>query len=140
MNQLQHFLAAFREALEEIERDLICAADGEKVGGNPVRHARCEGEAIGVRLTLNALDGLLAKPAPAAERHPMTKEYLSEAARAVEAKLPDNHGFLLLVAPYGEGEGRLVYVSTMRRPDALNLLKEFLLKAGAAEDWMKHIK
>jgi hypothetical protein len=33
-----------------------------------------------------------------------------------------------------------VYVSTMERAGALNLLKEFLLKAGAAEDWMQHIK
>lgn len=71
----------------------------------------------------------------------MDKEYLKEAARAVESKLPDNHGFILLVAPFGEGENnRLAYISTMRREDALNLLKEWMLKAGSAEDWMKHIK
>ena len=69
------------------------------------------------------------------------REYLKEAARAVEAKLPDNHAFLLLVAPFGEGENnRLTYISFMRREDAINVLKEFLLKCGAAEDWMKHIK
>ena len=69
------------------------------------------------------------------------REYLKEAARAVEAKLPDNHGFLLLVAPFGEGtDNRLTYISSMRREDAINVLKEFLLKCGAAEDWMKHIK
>ena len=70
----------------------------------------------------------------------MDREYLKEAAKAVEAKLPDNHGFLLLVAPFGQGEGnRLTYISSMRREDAINVLKEFLLKCGAAEDWMKHI-
>lgn len=69
------------------------------------------------------------------------KEYLKEAARAIQAKLPDNHGFLLLVAPYGEGDNhRLTYISSMERTCAIALLKEWLLKAGAAEDWMKHIK
>lgn len=71
----------------------------------------------------------------------MDKEYLKEAARAVEAKLPDNHGFILLVAPFGDGpDNRLTYIASMRREDAINVLKEFLLKAGAAEEWMKHIK
>jgi hypothetical protein len=70
----------------------------------------------------------------------MDKEYLRNAAKAVEAMLPDNHGFILMVAPYGSDKGRLNYCSTMKREDALNVLKEFLLKCGAAEDWMKHIK
>lgn len=71
----------------------------------------------------------------------MDKEYLKEAARAVNAKLPDNHGFILIVAPFGEGENnRLTYISSMQRESAIALLKEWLLKAGAAEDWMKHIK
>lgn len=70
----------------------------------------------------------------------MDKEYLKEAAKVIEAKLPDNHGFLLLVAPFGEGDDkRLVYISSMERASAIALLKEWLLKAGAAEDWMKHI-
>lgn len=71
----------------------------------------------------------------------MDKEYLKEAARAVEAKLPDNHGFILLVAPFGSGpNNRLAYIASMQREDAINVMKEFLLKAGAAEDWMRHIK
>jgi hypothetical protein len=71
----------------------------------------------------------------------MDKEYLKEAARAVEAKLPDNHGFILLVAPFGEGDGnRLAYISSMRREDAVNALKEWLIKASGEEDWMKHIQ
>lgn len=71
----------------------------------------------------------------------MDKTYLKLAAQAAEAKLPDNHGFILLVAPYGEGDNnRLSYISSMRRDDAINVLKEFLIKCGAAEDWMQHIK
>lgn len=69
------------------------------------------------------------------------KEYLKEAARAIEAKLSDNHGFILLVGPYGDDPGnRLTYISSMRREDAINVMKEWLIKAGAEEDWMKHIK
>lgn len=69
------------------------------------------------------------------------KEYLKEAARAIEARLPDNHGFILLVTPFGDSpDNRLTYVASIQREDAINVLKEFLIKAGAAEDWMKHIK
>jgi len=70
----------------------------------------------------------------------MDKEYLKLAAEAVNAKLPDNHGFILLVAPFGEAENsKLVYISTMRREDAINVLKEWLIKASGEEEWMKHI-
>jgi len=72
----------------------------------------------------------------------MDKEYLKEAAKAVEARLPDNHGFILMVAPFNaEGDNnRLVYISSMRREDAINVLKEWLIKASGPEEWMKHIK
>ena len=71
----------------------------------------------------------------------MDREYLKEAARAVQAKLPDNYGFILLAFPFhGEGDNRLVYISNAQRTDALNAMKEWLLKCGAAEDWMRHIK
>lgn len=70
----------------------------------------------------------------------MNQQYLNEAAKTIEAKLPDNHGFILLVAPYSEHpDKRLVYISSMRRTDAINALKEWLIKAGATEDWMQHI-
>lgn len=70
----------------------------------------------------------------------MDKDYLIQAARALESKLPDNHAFILIVAPIGAQDGRLAYVASMQREDAINVLKEFLLKAGAEEDWMRHIK
>jgi hypothetical protein len=73
--------------------------------------------------------------------HPMSKDFLKLMAQELEAKLPDQWGFLLLAAPYGEGgHNRCVYTSTMQREDALRLMKEFIIKCGAGEDWMKHIK
>lgn len=71
----------------------------------------------------------------------MDREYLKDAARVVQSKLPDNTGFILLAFPFnGEGDNRLVYISNAQRTDALNAMKEWLLKCGAAEDWMRHIK
>lgn len=70
----------------------------------------------------------------------MDKQYLVEMAKAVESKLPDNHGFIILAAPFVEGNNRLTYISSMNREDAVKLLCEFLFKCGAEEDWMKHIK
>lgn len=69
-------------------------------------------------------------------------DYLREAARAVNAKIPDNHGFILLVSEYGEPreESRLRYISSMTRESAINALKEWLIKASGPEEWMKHIK
>jgi hypothetical protein len=77
--------------------------------------------------------------------HQMDKEYLRLMAEQVKAKLPDNHGFLLLTAPFGDlpagaPENRTTYCSNMKREDAIKLLKEFLFRIGEAEDWMKHIK
>ena len=46
---------------------------------------------------------------------------------------------VVVVAPFGDGEHRLTYISDLQRQDAINLLKEFLIKAGAEEDWMKHL-
>jgi hypothetical protein len=71
----------------------------------------------------------------------MDREFLRDTARAIEAKLPDNYGFILLAAPFnGEGDNRLIYTANIQRGDAIAMLKEWLLKCGASEDWMKHIK
>lgn len=67
------------------------------------------------------------------------KQYLQKAAEEIQKVLPDGHVFLLLTANIGP-DGHLSYVSSMRREDAINVTKEFLLKAGTAENWMKHIK
>ena len=70
----------------------------------------------------------------------MDKDYLREMAKVLESKLPDNHGFLVLTFPFGDNPGRLVYTANCNRADAINVLKEFLIRCGAEEDWMKHIK
>lgn len=71
----------------------------------------------------------------------MDRQFLRDAAEAVKAKLPDNYSFIILATPFeGQGDGRLVYISNLERDGAINALKEWLLKCGAAEDWMKHIK
>lgn len=69
----------------------------------------------------------------------MDKEYLQIAAKAVADKLPDHHGFILMAVPLEGGDGRLKYISNLKREDAINLLKEWLIKCGHAEDWMKHL-
>ena len=68
------------------------------------------------------------------------KEYLREMCKILAAKLPDNHGFILLAFPFGEDPGnRMIYASNADRKDVVNALKEWLIKAGAGEDWMKNL-
>lgn len=70
----------------------------------------------------------------------MNKEYLNEAARAIDAKLPDHHGFILLAVPFEGGDGRLKYISSLKREDAIKVLKEWFFHIGQQENWMQHIK
>lgn len=67
------------------------------------------------------------------------KDYLRLAAKAVESKLPDQHGFILLTMPFGPNS-RLSYTANIDRSYAINVLKEFLFQVGQEENWMKHIK
>jgi hypothetical protein len=70
---------------------------------------------------------------------PGDKEYLQLACEALSAKLPDNHGFILLVAPTGTTEpGKLRYASNLGREDALHLLRQFHAHVGDGTNWMKH--
>lgn len=72
--------------------------------------------------------------------HPIDRQFVREMAEAVAAKLPDGYAFIVLAAPFQNGgDNRLVYTSNARREDAINVLKEFLLRCGAQEDWMRHI-
>ena len=73
--------------------------------------------------------------------HTLDRQFLRDTADVVKARLPDNYGFIILAAPFNrEGDSRLVYTSNIQREAAIAMLKEWLLKCGAAEDWMKHIK
>jgi len=69
------------------------------------------------------------------------REFLQLAAATLEAKLPDNWKFILLAAPVGNApDRRLVYTSSMKREDAIPVLKEWFLHIGHAENWMQHTK
>jgi hypothetical protein len=74
--------------------------------------------------------------------HPLDREYLKDLSRTIANRLPDNHSFILLATQNGEGgnDARIYYTSNMTRESAVNCLKEFLIKCGAEEDWMKHLK
>lgn len=69
----------------------------------------------------------------------MDREFLKLAAEAVEAKLPDNHGFVLLVVPFGQPEPQVAYIAKANREDAIKMLKTFLFRIGEGENWMNHI-
>lgn len=72
----------------------------------------------------------------------MDREFLKLAGQAIKEKLPDNYAFILLAAPIGTdaGDNRLVYISSMDRESAINVLKAWLIQASGPEEWMTHIK
>lgn len=71
---------------------------------------------------------------------PKDKDYLRQIGKEVDKRLPDNYGFILLALPIGESpNNRLAYIASVKREDAIAAMKEFLIKCGAEEDWMKHI-
>jgi hypothetical protein len=67
-------------------------------------------------------------------------EVMRRIADSVKCRLPAGYGFFVLVMPFDSTDGRANYVSNITRETALLAMKEFLLRAGAAEDWMQHIK
>ena len=70
----------------------------------------------------------------------MDKEFLQNTAKEIKARLPDGYAFILLAIPFSTGgDSRLVYVSNMDRQTAVLVLKEWLIKCSAEEDWMKHL-
>lgn len=73
---------------------------------------------------------------------PYDREDLRRVANLVKAEFPPNTGFIILASPIGPGGdgSRTTYTSNIDRSDAIALLKEFLIKCGAEEDWMQHIQ
>lgn len=67
------------------------------------------------------------------------QDRLRDICHAINERLPEGHGFIVLTFETGPG-GILRYASNCQRSDCINALKEFLIKAGAAEDWMQHIR
>ena len=60
-------------------------------------------------------------------------------AKTVKEQLPQGFGFFIMVFPFGDVEGRANYVSDGNREDVIKMMKEFIIRCGYEEDWMKHI-
>lgn len=67
-----------------------------------------------------------------------TRAQMQEIGNAVEARLPEGFCFLIMAAAPGE-EAKLNYLANMDRRSAIKLCKEWLIRCGAEEDWMKHL-
>lgn len=68
-----------------------------------------------------------------------TKDIMQDIAKDVAKRLPEDFGFFVLVFPFNNADGRANYVSNGKREDVIKSMKEFIIKAGHGEDWMKHI-
>lgn len=68
-----------------------------------------------------------------------TSLIMQDLGKTVSDKLPKGFNFFLFVAPVGDDEGRANYVSTIERECAIKCMKEFIIKCGHEEDWMKHL-
>lgn len=72
----------------------------------------------------------------------ISREQLQRAAQAVHNTLPNGNGFIILVAPFGDGTGTTdaIYASNCNREDAIKILKTMLFRWGINEEWMKTIE
>jgi len=79
---------------------------------------------------------------PSDEEDAIVRASMQDLARGIKQALPPGWCFFLFAAPSHEHakEGRANYVSTIERKSAINCMKEFIIKAGAGEEWMKHIE
>jgi hypothetical protein len=70
------------------------------------------------------------------------KEKLQSIAQSVVTQIPKDFGFFMFIIPTenaSDHDGRANYVSNIRREDVIKCMKEFIIKSGTAEDWMKHL-
>lgn len=73
--------------------------------------------------------------------NPEVSKRMQDIARSVKWRLPENWGFFVMVFPHGEGpERRCNYVSNADRQDVINVIKEWMVRGGAQENWMKDIQ
>lgn len=66
----------------------------------------------------------------------MNADFIEKIGASVSDISPDGSGFIVLVAT---GQN-LRYTSNLSRAEAILVLKEWLIKCVAEEDWMQHIK
>lgn len=55
------------------------------------------------------------------------RDKLKDLARHIDGQIPLEHGFILLVFPFGP-EGTLQYIANGRRLDAIQAMREFIAK------------
>lgn len=75
-----------------------------------------------------------------------TRERMTAIGDVIKAMLPKGWGFFLFVTPpeatyhNRKSDPRANYISNIQRGDALNCMKEFLVKNKYKADWMKDIE
>jgi hypothetical protein len=55
-----------------------------------------------------------------------TRDQMQKIARKVDEELPQGWGFAVLAFPFGEGEGRINYVSNGNREDVVKVVRQWL--------------
>lgn len=75
---------------------------------------------------------------PRIKNDPRDREYLQEASEAIAGRLPDNHGFILLVTAIGVENPRLYYTSSLDRKDALAVIEEWRERNRDPKNWLRH--
>jgi hypothetical protein len=70
------------------------------------------------------------------------RERLEVIFEQIKATLPPNYAFFMLAVPTGElPEGQPInYISNFKRTEALNVMREFLVRGGCTDAWMKDLK
>ncbi len=75
------------------------------------------------------------------EKLRQAKEQMQGIGRAVHERIPEGFGFFVMVFPFGgPDEGRANYVSNGQRKDIINAMKEFIIRCGYEEDWLKNLE
>jgi len=69
--------------------------------------------------------------------HP-TAEQIQIYCQQLTEFLPTDYGFIFFAFPTGDGDDhRVLYASNVEREDAVNAIKEWMIKRGLDEDWMR---
>lgn len=66
---------------------------------------------------------------------------LQELGRRIKGTLPEGYGFVLLVGLTGDAckQTPMMYLSTIGRPDAIQLMREFIAKQKEERNWQRDI-
>lgn len=68
-----------------------------------------------------------------------TRARLKDIGQAINERLPEGWGFIVLAFPRAGADRRANYVSNCNREDAIAGLKEWLIRCGHKDDWMQDL-